>query len=64
MDNCVVMEWGDAERHVRECLIGELINEEGGERRRRRPEEVWGEEVRRVVERRGEEMRRDREAVM
>lgn len=53
LENCVAMEHGEAERHVRECY-------EGG----KRPEEVWGEEVVQVVRRRAEEVRKVREWTM
>jgi tRNA threonylcarbamoyladenosine dehydratase len=55
LENCVVMEDKDAERHVRECFDG------AGERPKKRPEELWGKEVQAIVERRAEEVKRDRE---
>lgn len=51
------MEYAEAERHTRECY-GSI--EDG----RAPPEEVWGEEVARIVRRRQEEVRREREWVM
>ncbi|OCH94639.1 ubiquitin-protein ligase molybdopterin-converting factor, partial [Obba rivulosa] len=53
LENCVVLEHGEAERHVKECY---------GEGKR--PEDVWGKEVTKVVERRQEEIRRVREFLM
>lgn len=58
MDNCVVFEQSEAERHERECY------QRFAEAPAARPEEVWGEEVAAVVERRAEEIRREREAVL
>ncbi|KAI0342540.1 ubiquitin-protein ligase molybdopterin-converting factor [Trametopsis cervina] len=54
LENCVVMEHSDAERHVKEC------SGEGG----KRPQEVWGAEVVAVIARRAEEVKRVREWVM
>ena len=42
LENCVVMEVPEADRHVKECW-----GESG-----KRPEEVWGEDVARIVARR------------
>ena len=58
MENCVVFDWGDAERHERECFAV------GAEGERKRPEEVWGEQVAEVVRRRAGEVRREREALL
>ncbi|KAG6809820.1 hypothetical protein H0H92_014603 [Tricholoma furcatifolium] len=56
VDNCVVMEFTEGEKHSEECgtLEGPL----------KRHEDIWGKEVKRVVERRAEELRREREWVM
>ncbi|KAI0372425.1 ubiquitin-protein ligase molybdopterin-converting factor [Pilatotrama ljubarskyi] len=51
--NCVAFEFTDAEKHLKECLL-----------EKKRPEEVWGEEVAEVVRRRREEARRVVEWVM
>ena len=48
------MEFGDAEKHIKACW-----NDDGT-----RPEEVWGEAVKKVVERRAEEAREVREWVL
>ncbi|KAF5384387.1 hypothetical protein D9615_003399 [Tricholomella constricta] len=56
VDNCVVMEFGEAEKHSTEC--GML------EQPLKRPEDVWGKAVKKVVDRRAEELRREREWVM
>ncbi|KAH9931507.1 ubiquitin-protein ligase molybdopterin-converting factor [Fomitopsis serialis] len=53
LGNCVALEDKDADRHAKECF------EDG-----RRPEEVWGEECARVVERRKDEVRRAEEWVL
>ncbi|KAI0942867.1 hypothetical protein AcV7_002163 [Taiwanofungus camphoratus] len=53
LDNCVAMEYSEAERHATECL-------EGG----KNPEEAWGAEAAAVVKRRAEEARRVQEWVM
>ncbi|KAI8989182.1 hypothetical protein BD414DRAFT_571824 [Trametes punicea] len=47
LENCVAFEFADAERHLKECLL-----------EKKRPEEVWGEEVVEVVKRRQEEARK------
>ncbi|KAH8102151.1 ubiquitin-protein ligase molybdopterin-converting factor [Cristinia sonorae] len=57
LENCVAMEFADAEKHVKLCGS----NSEG---ERRRPEEVWGVDVQEIVRRRREEVRREREWVM
>ena len=50
------MEFGDAEKHSKACgTVAEPLA---------RPEELWGEEVCKVVERRVEEIRRERHWVM
>ncbi|KAI0356973.1 ubiquitin-protein ligase molybdopterin-converting factor [Trametes cingulata] len=51
--NCVAFEFPDAEKHLQECLLA-----------KKRPEEVWGEEVVQVVRRRREEARKVIEWVM
>lgn len=48
------MEFGDAEKHLKACW-----SDDGT-----RPEEVWGEAVKKVVERRAEEARQVREWVL
>ncbi|KAL7284634.1 hypothetical protein ACG7TL_001930 [Trametes sanguinea] len=53
LHNCVAFEFADAERHLKECLL-----------EKKRPEDVWGEEVVKVVKRRQEEARRVVEWVM
>ena len=53
LDNCVALEFADAETHLAECLIG-----------KRDPAEVWGEETVEVVRRRREEVRKVVEWVM
>lgn len=53
MDNCVVFEYKDAERHEKECYAAPET----------RPEEVWGAEVAAVVARRAEEIRKERKAI-
>ncbi|KAF8558694.1 hypothetical protein OG21DRAFT_1089423 [Imleria badia] len=53
-ENCVVFEFGEAERHQKECLgIGNA-----GERRR--PVEVWGDQVQRVVDKNAAEVEKYR----
>ncbi|KAF8654804.1 hypothetical protein AX16_003373 [Volvariella volvacea WC 439] len=56
VDNCVVMEWKDAEKHV------SSIKGEAGETIA--PHLVWGDEVTKVVERRAQEVRKVQEWVM
>ncbi|KAH9848520.1 hypothetical protein C2E23DRAFT_843286 [Lenzites betulinus] len=53
LTNCVAFEIADAERHLKECLL-----------EKKRPEDVWGEEVAEVVRRRTEEARKIVEWVM
>lgn len=55
LENLVVMDDKEAERHVRACFAPADS---------RRPEEVWGADVADVVARRAEEVRRDREWIM
>ncbi|KAF8152998.1 hypothetical protein B0H34DRAFT_773838 [Crassisporium funariophilum] len=57
VDNCVVFEHGDAEKHVKACW-----NENGTPATP--PGELWGNEVQLVVDRRAREARRIREWVM
>jgi hypothetical protein len=52
IENCVVMEFGDGEKHIQKCF---------GERKR--PGEVWGDEVKRAVEARAKEIKRMKEWV-
>ncbi|THH30488.1 hypothetical protein EUX98_g3710 [Antrodiella citrinella] len=56
LENCVAMEFTDAEKHVTECGPGGDV--------KKTPEEVWGSDVAQVVTRRQEEVRREREWVM
>ena len=58
IDNCVAFEYTEAERHERECYHG------FAEAPPQRPEEVWGMNVAAVVQRRAEEIRKEREAVL
>jgi hypothetical protein len=58
IENCVVMEYGDGEKHVKECYGRGMQGSPA------KPEDFWGEEVRRVVERRAKEIARNREYVM
>jgi len=53
LENCVAMEYAEAERHVKECY-------EGG----KHPEEVWGQDVGDIVKRRADELRKVREWVL
>ncbi|KAG6885216.1 hypothetical protein C0993_004776 [Termitomyces sp. T159_Od127] len=56
VDNCVVMDFAEAEKHYKESgSLEELIKE---------PSDIWGNAVKRVVDRRAEELRREREWVM
>lgn len=55
LDNCVVMEHVEAEKHAKGCGdVGNPVN----------PKDIWGEEVLDVVKRRAEEIRRERQWVM
>ncbi|KAG5643528.1 hypothetical protein DXG03_000720 [Asterophora parasitica] len=56
VDNCVVMEFSEAEKHSKECGTAKDPL--------KRPEDVWGKGVKTVVDRRAEELRREREWVM
>ncbi|KAG5652651.1 hypothetical protein H0H81_004207 [Sphagnurus paluster] len=56
VDNCVVMEFADAEKHSKECGTTQQPLS--------RPEEVWGSTVKKVVDRRAEELRMEREWTM
>ncbi|KAH0578568.1 hypothetical protein H2248_003715 [Termitomyces sp. 'cryptogamus'] len=56
VDNCVVMEFGEAEKHYKESGSREDPL--------KRPEDIWSCEVKHVVNRRAEELRREREWVM
>ena len=53
LENCIVLEHADAEKHAAECYVGG-----------KRPEDVWGPEVVEAVRRRADEMRRVREWVL
>ncbi|CAL1709992.1 unnamed protein product [Somion occarium] len=53
LDNCVAMDYAEAEKHVRECFAEGQV-----------PEEVWGPETAEVVWRRREEIRKVLEWVM
>ncbi|KAF9224871.1 hypothetical protein BS17DRAFT_801670 [Gyrodon lividus] len=49
-ENCVVFEFGEAEKHAKECFgIGDA-------KERRRPVDVWGDEVQSVVEKNAAEV--------
>lgn len=48
-ENCVVMEYADAEKHVKECSNPTI-----------HPRDIWGEDVNALVERRSEEVARQR----
>jgi hypothetical protein len=55
VDNCIVMDYGDAEKHARGCGdVGNPVD----------PIEIWGEEVLDVVKRRADEITRQRQWVM
>ncbi|KAG6836282.1 hypothetical protein H0H93_009554 [Arthromyces matolae] len=56
IDNCVVMEFAEAEKHYKESGT---LQAPGSV-----PEAIWGKETKLVVDRRAEELRRDREWVM
>ncbi|PPQ90840.1 hypothetical protein CVT25_007375 [Psilocybe cyanescens] len=58
-ENCVVLELNDAEKHVRT-----LWNSDGTASTTTSPAQLWGPEVREVVDRRAAEARRVREWVM
>ncbi|KZT08135.1 uncharacterized protein LAESUDRAFT_736059 [Laetiporus sulphureus 93-53] len=53
LDNCVPMEFNEAERHIAECY-----------KSGKSPEEVWGADTAEIVRRRAEEIRKVREWVM
>ncbi|CAA7266262.1 unnamed protein product [Cyclocybe aegerita] len=59
VDNCVVFELNDAEKHVRECWAPD-----GTAKEDTTPEKLWGERVNEIVQRRAEEARRVRDWVM
>ncbi|KAF9497490.1 hypothetical protein BDN71DRAFT_1387472 [Pleurotus eryngii] len=48
-ENCVVMEYADAEKHIKECSKSTI-----------HPRDIWGEDVNALVERRSEEVSRQR----
>ncbi|OAX42227.1 ubiquitin-protein ligase molybdopterin-converting factor [Rhizopogon vinicolor AM-OR11-026] len=54
LENCVVFEFAEAEKHVRECLASHP---------RKTPKEVWGDEVQAIVERHAAEVAKYREWV-
>lgn len=54
MENTIVLEYIEADRHYKESF---------GENSKR-PEELWGEETKAVVEKRAEEVKRVREWVL
>lgn len=54
LENTVVMDHAEGERHVRELGAGDL----------RTPAAVWGDEVQGVVNRRAEELRGHRQMVL
>lgn len=55
-ENCVVFEFAEAEKHQRECLAIGIGN--AGEHRR--PAEVWGDEVQRIVDKNAAEIEKYR----
>jgi tRNA threonylcarbamoyladenosine dehydratase len=59
VDNCVVMDHRECEKHVKECYGKSENNQD-----RRKPRDVWGEEVEKIVLRRAAEIARVREWVM
>ncbi|KIP10798.1 hypothetical protein PHLGIDRAFT_125305 [Phlebiopsis gigantea 11061_1 CR5-6] len=58
LENLVVMEDKEADRHVKECF------DASADSPKKRPEELWGQETAEIVARRTEEVRRDREWIM
>jgi len=58
IDNCVAMEFSEAEKHMKECFSSENNTPP------KTPEELWGKEVATIVQRRVEEVRRQREWVL
>ena len=79
LENVVVMEFKEAEKHVKECYDtpekGDTDSKDAVEtvvdgcvddtlKGKRAPEEVWGSEVAGVVRRRQEEIRRVREGLL
>ncbi|KAI4520691.1 hypothetical protein K523DRAFT_276122 [Schizophyllum commune Tattone D] len=54
LENCVVMEQSDADKHTKQCLSSEKTQT---------PEELWGAEAKRVFESRRAEINRYREAM-
>lgn len=59
LENCVVFEFAEAEKHVRECLIPRSKEAHQG----KTPRDVWGDEVQAVVERHAAEVAKYREWV-
>ncbi|KAF9011788.1 ubiquitin-protein ligase molybdopterin-converting factor [Cyathus striatus] len=57
VDNCVVFDYSDAEKHLKACwnVNGSAVS---------RPEDVWGSEVLSVVQRRAEEIRKIRDWIL
>ncbi|KAG9308348.1 hypothetical protein JVU11DRAFT_12114 [Chiua virens] len=53
LENCVVFEFAEAEKHSRECLGGNAEE-------RRRPAEVWGDEVQRIIDKNAAEVEKYR----
>ncbi|KZP17386.1 hypothetical protein FIBSPDRAFT_793232 [Athelia psychrophila] len=72
LDNCVVMESAEADKHMRECfgVVNAGADSKGevevdvGPTNLRRPEELWGAEVAGVFERRKQEVGGQRDWVM
>ncbi|KAI5892643.1 uncharacterized protein SCHCODRAFT_02626710 [Schizophyllum commune H4-8] len=54
LENCVVMEQSDADKHTKQCLSSEKTHT---------PEDLWGAEAKRVFESRRMEIKRYREAM-
>ncbi|THH00288.1 hypothetical protein EW026_g2203 [Hermanssonia centrifuga] len=55
LENCVVMEHGEVERHVKECFNSTPAKSPG---------ELWGQDVAEVVVRRAKEIQQDRQYMM
>jgi len=58
LENCVVFEFAEAEKHVKECLVPRSV-----EAQRKTPRDVWGDEVQAVVGRHAAEVAKYREWV-
>lgn len=58
IDNCVAMEFDDAEKHMKQCFVST------SDVPAKTAEELWGKEVVDIVQRRVEEVRRQREWIL